>query len=397
MKRGLCWQSISRCWAWPVSDKFNESNALKIGLNATCLNDRPSGAKQRFIGIYGEVIKRLPEVEFVVYNPVDCRVSDWFAGAPNVIARPTPLPSYGRIRKFVGGLGYWPAALGKEKFDVFEGFNQPLVKSPTGRTLLTIHDIRQMHPEWGTWERSVYRLSLQRALSAADHVITVSEAMKDEILGFFPGVPISVIYNGLDTQGFEMLAESDLQTTRQKYHLPQEFALVVGHYERRKNYRRLIDAVALLRDRGRACNLVIIGNDSGERRLIQEQIQSANLSSQVMLLSGLTDREVRSAYKLSRLFVFPSSYEGFGIPILEAMAAGCSMALSNLPVFREIAQEGAIYFPHDDAETMASAIEHGLADGSERERQIAFGHQRVQDFSFTSLAGQLEALYRAMV
>lgn len=370
---------------------------MKIGLNATCLNNRPSGAKQRFAGIYGEVIKRLPEVEFVVYNPVDCRVSDWFAGAPNVTARQTPLPSDGRVRKFLGGLRYWPTVLRSENFDLFEGFNQPLIKAPTGRTMLTIHDVRRMHPEWGTWERSVYRLALQRALSNADHVITVSETMKDEILGFFPGVSISVIYNGLDVHGFEALTASDLQSTRQKYHLPQDYVLVVGHYERRKNYHRLIDAIALLRDRGSACNLVIIGNDSGERKAIEARVLSANLSDHVTLLSGLTDQEVRSAYKLARLFVFPSSYEGFGIPILEAMAAGCPMALSDLPVFREIAQDRGLYFRHDDPEAMASAIERGLSSGSERASQIEFGYQRVKDFGFEGLAGQLETLYRVML
>ena len=348
------------------------------------------------MGIYGEVIKRLPEVDFVVYNPVDCRVSDWFAGAPNVSARPAPLPSDGRVRKFLGGLGYWPAALRKEKFDLFEGFHLPIVKAPTGRTLLTIHDVRRLHSGWGSLERRVFKGALEKALRSVDHVITVSETMKAEILGFFPGVPISVIYNGLDAQGFEALTESDLQATRHRYRLPQDYVLVVGHYERRKNYGRLIDAVALLRDRGRACNLVIIGNDSGERRVIQERVKSANLSSHVTLLSGLTDQEVRSAYKLARLFVFPSSYEGFGIPILEAMAAGCPMALSDLPVFREIAQEGAIYFPHDDAEAMASAIERGLSDSNERARHIAYGQTRIQDFGFERLAGQLVALYKAM-
>jgi glycosyltransferase involved in cell wall biosynthesis len=370
---------------------------LKIGLNATCLNDRPSGAKQRFAGIYGEVIKRLPEVEFVVYNPVDCRVSDWFAGAPNVTARQTPLPSDGRVRKFLGGLGYWPKAFRSENFDLFEGFNQPLIKAPTGRTILTIHDVRRMHAEWGTWERGVYRFALEKALKSADHLITVSETMKDEILGFFPGVSISVIYNGLDVNGFNALSASDLQFTRQKYNLPQDFLLVVGHYERRKNYHRLIDAIAMLRDRGNACNLVIIGNDSGERKAIEARVASANLSGHVTLLSGLTDHEVRSAYRLARLFVFPSSYEGFGIPILEAMAAGCPMVLSDLPVFREIAQNTGIYFQHDDPEEMASAIECALSADSERTSQIEFGYQRVSDFSFQELAGQLETLYRAML
>ena len=368
---------------------------LKIGLNATCLNDRPSGAKQRFVGVYGELVKRLPDAEFVVYEPADCRVGAWFDGAPNVTARRTPLPSEGRVSKFLQGLGYWRMELSRERFDLFEGFNQPLVRAPTGQTLLTIHDIRRMYSEYGVLERTVYKLALGNSIAHADHVITVSETMKQEILGFFPGVSISVIYNGLNATEFATVTDADLQTVRRKYGLPENFVLAVGHLERRKNYLRLIDAMAKLRDRGQSCSLLIVGNDSGERKVIEERIESAKLTGTVKFLNGLSDLEVRCVYKLCSLFVFPSSYEGFGIPILEAMAAERPMVLSDIPVFREITQDKGVYFPHDDAEAMAAAIEAVLSSGSERARLIDYGKERVQAFSFQSLAGQLENLYRS--
>lgn len=370
---------------------------MKIGLNATCLNDRPSGARQRFFGIYGELVKRLPDAEFVVYEPVDCKVAAWFEGAPNVSARPTPLPSEGRLKRLARGLGYWRKALLLDQFDLFECFNQPLIKSPTGRTLLTIHDIRRLYADWGTLERSIYRLALERDLKTADHVLTVSESMKQEIHDFFPGVPISVVYNGLDAEIFDSVAESDLQALRRKHGLPEAFIMAVGHLERRKNYLRLIDAIARLRDQGRVLNLVIVGNDSGERKAIQDRIDSAKLSDNVTFLSGLSDLEVRCAYKLCSLFVFPSSYEGFGIPILEAMAAGCPMVLSDIPVFREITQNKGVYFPHDDVEAMAAAIDAVLSSSSQRTSLINYGKERVQAFSFKSLAGQLESVYRTLV
>lgn len=369
---------------------------MKIGLNATCLNDRPSGARQRFVGIYGELVRRLPDAEFVVYEPADCRVGSWFDGAPNVSTRHTPLPSEGRARKLFGGFKYWHSVFPHEGFDLFEGFNLPFVKAPTGRTLLTIHDIRGLHPEYGTLARAVFKTILGRSLRAADHVVTVSEAMKEEILSFYSGAPISVIYNGLDAREFDRISESELLAVRRKFALPEEFILAVGHFERRKNYLRLVDAIARLCDRGRACSLVIVGNDSGERKAIEERVRSANLSGHVKILSRLSDLEVRCAYKLCSLFVFPSTYEGFGIPILEAMAAGCPMALSDIPVFREITQDRGIYFPHHDVESMAFAIENVLSSSSERARLVEYGNERVQDFSFPSLAAQVERLYRSL-
>ena len=369
---------------------------MKIGLNATCLNDRPSGAKQRFVGIYGELFKRLHEVEFVVYEPADCHVGSWFEGTPNLSIRRTPLPSEGRIRKFLGGLCYWPTEFSKEQFDIFENFSQPLVKAPTGRTLLTIHDIRRIHPEWSGWERMVYKATLARDLRVADHVITVSQAMKEEILDFFPDSSVSVINNGLAACEFDAVTQDDLQATRQKYELPKEFVLAVGHHEKRKNYLRLIDAMARLRDRGNACSLVIVGNDSGEGVAIAERIQSLNLSDRVKILSGLSDLEVRCAFKLCSVHVFPSTYEGFGIPILESMAVGSPMVLSDIPVFREITQNQSAYFFHNDTDAMALAIDKVLASSSERERQIKYGFERVQEFNFKSLAGQLADVYKTL-
>jgi len=186
-----------------------------------------------------------------------------------------------------------------------------------------------------------------------------------------------------------------LQAVRCKYGLPENFVLAVGHLERRKNYLRLIDAMARLRDRGQSCCLLIVGNDSGERQAIEKRIASAKLIGTVKFLSKLSDLEVRCVYKLCSLFVFPSSYEGFGIPILEAMAAGCPMVLSDIPVFREITQDTGVYFPHDDSEAMAAAIEKVLSLSSERTRLIDYGKERVQAFSFQSLSGQLASLYKA--
>ena len=370
---------------------------MKIGLNATCFNDRPSGARQRFVGIYGELIKQMPEEEFVIFEPVDCRVAKWFDDLSNISAMVTPIPSEGRrVHKVAAGIKYWPNSLSCNSFNIFEGFNLPLARSKSGQTLLTIHDVRSMHPENSLLNRVVYKKVLSQSLKAADHVVTVSETSKDEILSFFPNISISVIHNGLNSNEFNCVSELDLSRFKKKYNLPKDFLLAVGHLEKRKNYLQLIDAIELLHHRGISCQLLIVGNDSGYRKSIEARVTSANLEDSVTILSGLTDLEVRCAYKLSSLFVFPSSYEGFGIPILEAMAAGRPMVLSDIPVFREITQDKGVYFAHNDAEEMAIRIEQVLTSKSEQTRLIEYGNIRIQSFSFQKLAHQVEKLYQAL-
>ena len=370
---------------------------MKIGLNATCFNDRPSGANQRFIGIYGELVKHLPDTEFVLYEPADYRVGTWFDGAPNVSVRQTPIPSEGRIHKIIKGFGYWQSALKYEKFDIFEGFNLPAIKIPSGKVLHTIHDIRGMHPEWGSVFKYIkYKFTIEDMLKKTDRIITVSESMKNEILSFYPDAPVSVVHNGFNVGEYDHVSASDQQVFRLKYALPSEFLLSVGHFEKRKNYLNLIEAVARLHDQGFPCNLLIIGNDSGEGKVMKEKIESMNLSSRVTILSGLTDLEVRCAYKLCSLFVFPSSYEGFGIPILEAMAANAPMVLSDLPVFREITEDQGIYFPYDDSNAIASAIEKVLSSDSEKNRLIQYGNKRVEAFSFKKISMDLALVYKSL-
>ena len=368
---------------------------MKIGLNATCLNNRPSGARQRFVGIYSELFKSLPDSEFVIYEPFDCPVGSWFDENTNVSFKQTRIPNEGRLQRLAGGFRYWGEELAREKFDCFEGFHLPIIKAPTGKTLLTIHDIRGLNSEYGVISRAVYKSVLDRSIRSTDQVITVSETMKEEIVKYYPTSSISVIYNGFDIHGFDSVNESTILSVRQKFALPEEFILAVGHFERRKNYQRLIVAISILRDMGRSCALVIIGNNNGEKGALEKQIESLNLSGHVQIISGLSDIEVRSAYKLCSLFIFPSEYEGFGIPILEAMAAGCPMVLSDIPVFREITQNKGIYFPYDDVELMASAIEKGLSSSYERASLIDYGNKRVKDFSFKNLAQQVVSLYKS--
>lgn len=370
---------------------------MKIGVNATCMNDRPSGAKQRFIGIYGALFRQLSESEFVVFEPIDCKVSEWFMGNTNVKAQSTPVPSKGRIGKFSAGLQYWSSAFAHHSFDLFEAMHLPMVRPQSGAALLTIHDVRGLHSDNSLVQRVLFSTVLRQALQKADHVITVSATMKEEILAFYPHTPVSVIYNGFNSGDFCDLTQFDCDTFLAKHSLPYDFVLAVGHFERRKNYKRLIDALALLKNRGLDCPLVIIGNDSGEGMPLKRQIDSLGLTAQVRLLTGLSDHEVRCAYLTSSLFVFPSLYEGFGIPILEAMAAGKPMILSDLPVFREITQDRGFYFQPDNVLAIAEAIEIVLTSIDMRQQMIEYGYNRVKNFSFETLAMSLANLYRYVV
>lgn len=359
---------------------------MRVGLNATCFDFRPSGANQRFYNIYGALIRQRPDIEFLVYEPADVPVASRFAGTSNVVAVRTPLPSAGRLARTRAGLGYWRARLQADRLDLFEAFHLPMVVAPDCPTLFTIHDLRPLLPDQPWLGRTVAAALTRHALARAARVITVSDVMRDEILAFRPGTAVTTIYNGVAADAFSKVS-APLPD------LPDRFALTVGHLEARKNLPMLVDAFAELKARGLDRALVICGNDSGDQGRIAQRIAEREVGDRVRIINGASDEAVRALYAASRLLVFPSRYEGFGIPILEAMAAGRPLALSNLPVFRELmAGEGA-FFPPDDPGAAADAIERVWSNEAERARLIAWGHRRVRDFGFDHLARQVAAVY----
>ena len=367
---------------------------MKIGLNATCFNNRPSGAKQRFIGIYSKLFPRMKNDIFVIYEPIDCSISKWFNHYDNVTYVKTPLHSERRYQRHIRGLIFWPKAYRQNNFDIFETFNLPLVRGKDELALLTIHDIRGVHLMDMWIKRMFHNMVLRSSLKRADHVITVSNYMKNQISNHFPNTSISVIYNGIDTKDVYSATDTEISGVISKFKLPSEFILSVGHFEPRKNYSSLIQALKILHSLGSKENLVIVGNDSGEMSAIIKMSELLGITNYVKILSGITDNELKIIYKKAKLFVFPSSYEGFGIPILEAMYAKIPLVLSNIPVFREIASDQCIYFDYSDPKSIANNISKLNSSFNVQQKMISQGVRIVEDFDFEKIANSLEKLYR---
>jgi glycosyltransferase involved in cell wall biosynthesis len=291
---------------------------------------------------------------------------------------------------------YWRTALVQERLDLFEDFHLPLVRAPNCPNLLTLHDMRPLLLDRFNPERLLYTVILHRALAKADRVIAVSNTVKNEILAFHPDAPVTTIYNGVDTHAFHKVADFDPRPLRRKYSLPEQFVLAVGHLENRKNYRKLIEAIGLLEARARPTRLVIVGNDGGSKCYMEKDIRRFQLNGSVMILSNVADTELLGIYQLCSLVVFPSLYEGFGIPILEAMAARRPIVLSDVPVFREITEDTGVYFPPLDAERIATALDQVISSSEERARLVRYGDERVKAFTFSVLAAQHAQVYRSL-
>jgi len=370
---------------------------MKIGLNATCFGIRPSGAKQRFLGIYRYLFELMPDADFLVYQSKDYDMSNLFSSRKNVKFVTLPVNSRSRYIKFLIGLFIFPRIFRREQFDIFESFNFPLFRGNSEYSLITIHDIRGLNNQSNIFLGRLYKWIYAFSIKRADGIITVSNSMKKEIENAFNFKnQIFVLYNGISRRNFSKnFAFKAPRHTLPK--IPENFLLTVGHLEERKNYPNLISAIKILQLKGVHLNLIIVGNDSGKKNEIKEHIKKLKLSKNVFLLEGLEDIFLKTLYKKSELFVFPSYYEGFGIPILESLEAGTPVLLSDIKVFREITKNiyQQEFFNPKEPKDIANKIEKSLK--KIRGKGVKDKVSVPNEFEYEYIAKNLIEIYKELV
>lgn len=354
---------------------------LKIGINATSISSRPSGAKIRFLGLYPKLFSSLKKSHFTIYHSKDYEISMDIKQTDNVSFRKTPFISDKILARNIRGLFFWKNEIKSQKFDIFENLNLPTIHNKHGITIQTIHDVRHLN-ENGLL-LNFYKFIYKKSSEYSDAILTVSETMKTEIINKLPDSNVSVIYNGLN------FSAPHLRVCSSKRPLKDNYILSVGHFEKRKNYINLVLAFHRLVEKGFSDNLVIVGNDSGTKKAVNAIISELKLSKRVFLFSNIGSEMLAALYQHAKLFIFPSKYEGFGIPIIEAFHYRCPVILSDTSVFREITEDKLIYFNPNNILKISSAIEKMLTSKDLQLQSINYGIKRAQDFDNKRLAKML--------
>jgi glycosyltransferase involved in cell wall biosynthesis len=272
----------------------------------------------------------------------------------------------------------------------------PLVRC---RSVVTIHDcIHLMFPEYLPNKLAhVYaKGSMWTASKKADRILTVSEASKTDILRFFNVAPekVEVIYNAIDERFLAPANAERMDLVRQRYQLDHPFVLYVGNIKPHKNIERLIDAFGRARSQGPDnLKLIIIGDEISKYPALRQSVHRHKLDKHVRFLGFQPMETLAAFYRLARAFVFPSLYEGFGLPPLEAMACGTPVVTSNVSSLPEIAGGAALLVDPYDADAIADAMIRAVTDDSLRAEMIAKGVRRARDFSWTQSVKKIHEIY----
>lgn len=264
-----------------------------------------------------------------------------------------------------------------------------------GALVATIHDLGFRAVAWTLRDETLKELSerLDRTLQDAKQLITVSAAIRDELLrhGYDRPERVHVIHHGPGQL-------SEVEAGELPTGIPSSFALHVGTLEPRKNIETMLSCWDLVCDRLEdSPQLVLCGKYGWKTESIRRQVEAAEKAGSVRHLGYVSEGELAALYAHARLVLFPSLYEGFGLPAVEALWAGTPLVCSDLPVLREVAGEAALFAPPDRPDLLAAAVIRILEEKAVRDDLIQKGRSRIAELSWRRTAEQTVEVWQLAV
>lgn len=382
---GLCGDHIWRgCWSRPDSVAV-----VRLAIDATPLLGAPTGVGSFTRGL----------LVALADHPVD-RVAyalSWEGRRalgevlPPGVAR-APRPMVAQVLLSLWRRWSWPPVeLWTGAVDVVHGTN--FVVPPTRRAarVVTVHDLTALrHPEMCTPTTLGYPALIARAVAEGAIVHTPSEAMAEEVRDAFAVEPerVRAVHNGVDAP-----APGDAGRGRGLAGAA-EYVLALGTIEPRKDHVTLVRAFTRIAEMRPALHLVIAGSAGWGADAVRDAISASSAGARIHLPGYVDAAERADLLAGARALVYPSRYEGFGLPPLEAMSAGVPVIATDLPALREVLGDAALIVPAADADVLAGAIEAILDDDALRSRLVAAGKRRASVFSWSACASGLMQLYR---
>jgi glycosyltransferase involved in cell wall biosynthesis len=281
--------------------------------------------------------------------------------------------------------------------DIFHGLSQELPAGlPTRiRKVVTVHDLIFLRfPEYyNPIDVAIYKTKVKSACRRADRVIAISQQTASDLTTFLQIDPqkISVIYQGCHPTFSKVFDVNQRQAVLKKYELPDRYILNVGTIEPRKNVLLAVRALPLLEDK--LVKLVIVGRATKYKEEILRAATSLNVLARIIFLHGVSFSDLPSIYQNASVFVYPSLFEGFGIPLVEAIVSRIPVISSTGSCFQEAAGPYSSYVDPSDAEALAKAMNKLLQDKQYRDSVTTNSAEYIKRFDPSTIAGDLGRVY----
>ncbi|UFH34147.1 glycosyltransferase family 4 protein [Flavobacterium acetivorans] len=371
---------------------------MNIGFEAKRVFHNKTG-----LGNYSRDLIRLlsqyfPENNYYLYNPKDSKEVLFTANSKNVFEKKPSTSFYSKFYNLWRQKGV-VNDLTKDSVKIYHGLSGELpsgLRSKNIKSIVTIHDlifVRYPHL-YSFFDRKIHFYKFKKAAQQADLVIAISEQTKNDIIEFLKIDPskIKVIYQGCHAAFKEDYSEKEQKEVSKKFNLPENFILNVGTIETRKNILLAVKAI-----KKTDSTLVIVGGETPYTVEVKNYIKENNLEHKVVFLKGLSINELAILYRLAKVFVYPSLYEGFGIPIIEALYSKTPVITTHSGVFPEAGGPDSIYIDPTSVSQMEEAINHLLKNTELRTEIARKGFEFVQKFNDEFVVKQLITNYNNLI
>lgn len=375
---------------------------MHIVINGLLLSSRPSGIGQYILHLVQAMIPQLQVQErLTLLVPEDLdRASLPFASGENLDILHVPVPSNKPARRILWEQTTLPGLAERWRASLLfsPAYALPVRLRIPG--VVTVHDLAFMryadvHPRpnrmYLTW---ITRLSVKRA----ERIIAVSESTKQELVELLavPSHKIAVIHNGVSSR-FRRAAQSEVLRIRERYELPEKYILYVGNIEPRKNLPLLLQAFDQLKSHADIPHqLVILGQRAWLHGAVDNTWQGLKSKAAIRFTGYVPADDLPALYSGAEVFVYPSLYEGFGLPILEAMACGTPVITSSTSSMPEVAGDAAELVDPHSVDALSNALLHLLKDGRRRHELVQKGLRRAAEFTWDRTSRLTLELLRAV-
>lgn len=272
------------------------------------------------------------------------------------------------------------------------------LKSTGIHGIVTIHDLIFMRfPQYYNWlDAKIYAMKFRKTCKEAERIIAISECTKRDIIEFGHVNPdkIKVIYQGCDDCFKQTVDDDKKHKVRLLYGLPKRYILNVGSIEERKNVMLAVEA---LKDIDEDVSLVIVGKHTTYTNKVLDYVEKNNLQQRVLIINGLPFEDLPAVYQMAETFVYPSRYEGFGIPIIEAINCGLPVVACTGSCLEEAGGEDCLYVSPDDVKGMAEALNASLKGTEGRDERIARSKEYVKRFENDDTVMEVIKEYRQLI
>jgi glycosyltransferase involved in cell wall biosynthesis len=363
---------------------------MRIGFDAkrAFLNRTGLGNYSRWL--INALVKHHPENEYLLYTP---KVKPGIYTPDEFTQTKTPKLKFLTSRWRSSGILH---DLKRDGIQLYHGLSHEL---PFGidqfdiRSVVTVHDLIFMRfPQYFSWiNRYIYKAKLIYACRVADRIIAISQKTKDDLVELLNADPkkIEVIYQSCDAYFKSDQSSEQKRAVKQKYNLPDQYLLSVGTIEPRKNLLLLVKALGQVAD----INLVVVGKPTAYLDEVKACISQHELTDRVIFLHEVKFDELPAIYQQAACFIYPSRYEGFGIPILEALCSGTPTIGATGSCLEEAGGPDSLYTDPDNEFQLAGLIMQVLGDESLRQNMISKGLAYSLNFADNKLAAQHAELY----